>query len=101
MGRVAGALDGIMAPRASHLPNHRERSAMQSMRVRGELPLAKLYPTGKPTLERMLAKRWIVVGGSPETYRITPAGEAALKAKIPPCRKKRTSLVEIGLSAKK
>jgi DNA-binding PadR family transcriptional regulator len=74
---------------------------MQNMRVHGELPLAKLYPTGKPTLERMLAKGWIEVGGSPETYRITPAGEAALKAKIPTYRKKRTSLVEIGLNAKK
>jgi DNA-binding PadR family transcriptional regulator len=71
---------------------------MQSMRVRGELPLAKLYPTGKPTLERMLAKGWIEVGGSPETYRITPAGEAALKAKLPTW--KRASPVEIGLTTK-
>ena len=60
-----------MAPRASHLPNHRERSAAQNMRVHGALPLMKLYPTGKVTLERMLAKGWIQVGGSPETYRLT------------------------------
>jgi hypothetical protein len=45
-----------MPARPDHLPNHRERSAMQNMRVHGELPLAKLSPTGKPTLERMLAK---------------------------------------------
>jgi DNA-binding PadR family transcriptional regulator len=70
---------------------------MQNMRVHGELPLVKLYPTGKPTLERMLAKGWIEVGGSPETYRITSAGEAALKANIPTYRRKRTSPVELGL----
>jgi hypothetical protein len=73
---------------------------MQNMRVHGALPLVKLYPTGKVTIERMLAKGWIEIGGLPETYHITPAGEAALKAKIPTYRRKRTSLVEVGLKAK-
>lgn len=72
-----------MPARADHLPDNRERNALQKMSIHGALPLVKLYPTGKPTLKRMLAKGWIELGGSPESYRITPAGEAALKAKVP------------------
>jgi hypothetical protein len=83
-----------MPARPDHLPSHRERNAMQKMSIHGALPLVKLYPTGKVTLERMLAKGWIAVGGSPQTYRITPAGEAALKAQIPIW--KRTSPAETG-----
>ena len=77
-----------MPIRASHLPHHKERNALQKMSAHGELPLAKLHPTAKITLEKMLAKGWIERGGSPETYSITPVGEAALKAKLPTDRKK-------------
>jgi hypothetical protein len=38
---------------------------------------------GGRTIARILAKGWIEVIGNPETYRITPQGVAALKAKIP------------------
>ena len=88
-----------MPARPDHLPSHRERNAMQKMTIHGTLPLGKLYPTGKVTLERMLAKGWVEVGASPETYRITPAGEAALKAKLP--TRKRGLPVKIGLQAQK
>jgi hypothetical protein len=65
-----------------HLPNYRERIALLKC-VQGELPLEKLRPTGKPTLEKLLAKGWIELGELQRTYAITPAGAAALKEKIP------------------
>jgi len=48
------------------------------------LPLAKLHPAGKKTIAGMVAKGWIEqVEHADATFRVTPAGEAALKAKIP------------------
>ena len=73
-----------MPARPSHLPHNLERTALQKLSGRDGLPVAKLHPTGKKTIAGMIAKGWIqkqVNGG--ETFRITPAGEAALKAKIP------------------
>jgi hypothetical protein len=75
-----------MPSRPSHLPNHRERTALLLLRAQGELPLKKLHPTGLSTVNRMLEKAWVVRVGS-ETYRITPAGEAALKMQLPDYRK--------------
>jgi hypothetical protein len=45
-----------------------------------------MHPAGKSTIAGMLAKGWIkkqMVAGAGVKYFITPAGEAALKAKIP------------------
>jgi len=73
-----------MPARPSHLPHNLERNALQKLSGTDGLPLVKLHPTGKRTVAGMIAKGWIekrVNGG--ETFRITPAGEAALKAKIP------------------
>jgi len=71
-----------VAPRASHLPNYKERIALQKL-ARGELPIAKLHPTGRLTLSKMVAKGCVEQGEGRESYRITPAGHSALKANIP------------------
>jgi hypothetical protein len=84
-GRAEG--EGEMMPaRPSHLPHNLERTALQKLSATPGLPSAKLYPAGKQTITGMLAKGWIerqsdASGGA--RYRITLAGEAALKAKIP------------------
>jgi DNA-binding PadR family transcriptional regulator len=66
------------------------------------LLVRQLYPVGQGTLDRMIAKGWIekqmdVKAGA--RYRITPAGEAALKVKIPDAPRIRKR--ELGLKAKK
>jgi hypothetical protein len=66
--------------RASHLPTLFERDALQKLRVKGEMPGAKLA-SGK-TVQKMLAKGWIERARSNLGYVITSAGEAALKAKL-------------------
>jgi hypothetical protein len=66
----------------SHLPNHRERVALQLLRGHGELPLKALHPTGLTTVAKMIGKAWIERVGS-DVYRITLAGEEALKARLP------------------
>jgi hypothetical protein len=71
-----------MPPRPSHLPSHRERTALQLLRGNGELPLKALHPTGLTTVAKMVSKAWVELVGS-GTYRITPAGEAALKTQLP------------------
>ena len=75
-----------MVPRAAHLPHHRERIALLLLRTHGELPLVKLHPTGLLTIKRMVEKAWVERTGT-NTYRITPAGETALKAELPDDRK--------------
>jgi hypothetical protein len=74
-----------MPPRPSHLPHNLERTALQKLSATYGLPLAKLHPAGKKTIANMMAKGWIEkqVDDAGTTFRITPAGEAALKAKIP------------------
>jgi len=75
-----------MPARPSHLPHNRERSALQKMSLDQGLPLSELHPAGKSTIAAMLAKGWIkkqIVASRGARYLITPAGEAALKAKIP------------------
>ena len=76
-----------MPPRKAHLPNHRERTALLLLRTHGELPVVKLHPTGLSTITRMVEKAWVECRGS-NVYRITPAGEAALKAQLPRYRQK-------------
>jgi hypothetical protein len=69
-----------MPPRASHLPNVFERTVLQKLTT-GEKPAADLIRG--VTAKKLLAKGWIEHGNSPQVYRITPAGEAALRAKLP------------------
>ena len=77
-----------MPSRAQHLPRHRERTALLLLRAQGELPLKHLHPTGLSTITIMVEKAWVDRVKS-DTYRITPAGEAALKAQLPDDRKQR------------
>jgi DNA-binding PadR family transcriptional regulator len=75
-----------MPSRPSHLPHNLQRSALQKMITTQGLSSAQLYPAGKQTVAGMVANGWIEMqmdanGGA--RYRITPDGEAALKAKIP------------------
>ena len=54
------------------------------------LSLENLHPAGRQTVAGMLAKGWIareVDARSGARYCITPAGEAALKAQLPPDRR--------------
>ena len=73
-----------MPLRAGHLPNHVERSCLQKLRAHAELRADRL-PAGKQALARLIEKGWIESSGF--AYRITPAGEAAMKAKIPTPKK--------------
>jgi hypothetical protein len=68
--------------RASHLPSHFERSALQKLRSGGELPAAQLQPAGRSTLEKLLAKEWIERVAD-QKYRITSAGNDALSLELP------------------
>jgi hypothetical protein len=67
-----------MPARSSHLPTHLERFALQKLRA-GELPSVKL----RPTTSRIIAKLVAKVGSSGVADRIAPAGEAAMRAKLP------------------
>jgi hypothetical protein len=53
---------------------------MQKMRALGELP-AQEAPS--PTITRMVTKGWVKRVGSSEAFRLTAAGETALKRKLP------------------
>lgn len=64
---------------------------MQLLRARGELPLLQLHPTGPTTIAKMVQKAWLERVGS-DTYRITPAGEEALKAALPEDYRRKRSL---------
>ena len=70
-----------MPARPAHIPHNIERSALQKLISIGKLPLVKLHPAGKRTIELMIAKGWIRKDG--QEYSLTEAGEAALRAKIP------------------
>ena len=78
-----------MPARASHLPSHIERRALQELRSRGELSARNLEPTGHQSILKMIGKGWLERGASTGTYRITPAGEAALRAQLPIHRNKK------------
>jgi DNA-binding PadR family transcriptional regulator len=74
-----------MPVRASHIPHNLERTVSQKMNATAWLLAKQLYPAGQVTLNGMMAKGWIEkqTDANRARYRITPAGEAALKAKIP------------------
>jgi hypothetical protein len=75
-----------MPPRASEIPQYRERAALQSIKHRSWVPQTALHPAGEGTIASMLRKGWIDrqlgPGGAPQ-FRITEAGKAAIAAKIP------------------
>lgn len=75
-----------MPARSRLIPHNLERSALQKMSADIGLPLRKLHPAGQKTIPAMLAKGWIeeqTDADGMSGYVFTPAGEAALKAKIP------------------
>lgn len=72
-----------MPARASHLPTNSERDALQRLRASGEMTLKALGPTTHRTVLKMIAKGWVERGNDSRTYRITPDGDAALRAKMP------------------
>jgi DNA-binding PadR family transcriptional regulator len=74
-----------MPARPSHIPIASERIALQKLIKGHTLSLVKLHPAGKDTLARMLSKGWIVREAHAHglQYRITAAGEAAFRAKVP------------------
>ncbi|MET0220236.1 MAG: hypothetical protein ABW213_06245 [Tardiphaga sp.] len=72
-----------MPSRPSHLPHYVERTALQKLRAVIELPATHLMPAGQKTLANMVQKGWIAAQPGTARYRITPHGEAALKAPIP------------------
>lgn len=69
----------------SHIPRANERSALQKLMGLRGLSRAGLYPAGKHSIAKMLAKGWIEqrAGISGTRYFITLDGEKALKAHIP------------------
>jgi hypothetical protein len=69
----------IMPARASHLPTHIERTALQKLRERGELSERGLEPTALPTITKMKTKGRIERGRGGDTYRITPTDEESLR----------------------
>lgn len=75
-----------MPARPSHIPHNGERTILQKLRETPALPLAKLQPAGRQTIAGMVAKGWIeqqLDARAVARFSITPAGEAAFKAKIP------------------
>jgi hypothetical protein len=74
-----------MPARPAHLPNTRERSALQLLSSGRGLSLAKLYIAGRKTIQGLIAKGWVASdeNGLEATYRITDAGLGALQEKLP------------------
>jgi hypothetical protein len=89
VGRRFSGAEGegeVMPLRSSHIPQNLERTALQKMNATVWLLTKQLYPAGQVTLNGMIAKGWIekrMDAKAGARYRVTPAGEAALKAKIP------------------
>ena len=72
-----------MPARPSHLPSHTERTALLKLRAYTELTAREREPTGQQTIQKMVAKGWLERGVKPGTYRITAAGDEALRAPLP------------------
>lgn len=71
-----------MPARASHIPTYRERSILQILHERGGELHTRQFQPAAVTINRMIAKGWIEIPAA-FTFRITVAGLAAMKAKIP------------------
>jgi hypothetical protein len=74
-----------MPARPSHLPTTPERVTLQRMLGGRVLLISELDPAGKQTVRKLMTKGWIALHQMKPSmsFRITPAGEAAMKAKIP------------------
>jgi len=76
-----------MPPRPKNIPHNIERTALQKKMAVGRwLSTGHLYPASTASIEGMFSKGWIdiqMAENGEARYRITAAGEAALKAKIP------------------
>jgi hypothetical protein len=72
-----------MPARAGHLPTHFERSARAKLRAHAQLRARELEPIGRQTLQKMMTKGWLERGNAVGTYRLTAAGDAALRAQLP------------------
>src|ERR1017187_9943282 len=92
-GRVRAEGEGeIMPVRPGHVRHNHERTALQKMNATEGLLARQLYPAGQVTLDGLMVKGWIekqLDASRGARYRITLAGEAALKAKIPDGRSRR------------
>jgi hypothetical protein len=77
-----------MPQRPPHIPTYIERSALQRLRSREYDTEENLLPAGPKAIAKMLQKGWIERLPDPalRKIRITEAGQAALKARIPPQR---------------
>ena len=69
-----------------HIPQAKERAALQKMSPTRGIPPEQLHPAGKQMIASMVAKGWIKKQPDGRTYCITPAGHEALKAIIPVMR---------------
>ena len=67
----------------SHIPQARERAALQKMSPTRGIRPEQLHPAGKQMIASMVAKGWIKKQPDGRTFCITPAGETALRAVIP------------------
>ena len=80
-----------MARPGTHIPTHRERSALKALIDKQRLTGVELFPAGPSTIFAMIGKGWIErkqdAGGF--KYRITTSGRVAMKTAIPsiPLRK--------------
>ena len=74
-----------MPKRPSHIPTHTERSALQWLRSREWETDRNLFPAGPKTISKMLEKGWIerLPDSAAPKVRITEAGQAAFKVRIP------------------
>jgi hypothetical protein len=81
-----------MPQRPGNLPHSLERTGLQRMHATRGLTAKQLHPVGPRTIASMIAKGWVekqMDANGGERYCITPAGDAALKAKIPDLPRKR------------
>lgn len=58
---------------------------MQKLRA-GELSSLRLRPTSTRIIEKLVAKGWIERGSEARTYRISQAGETAMREQLPVSR---------------
>jgi len=79
-----------MPPRASHLPNIDERSFLQKLSHNAEMPASNLGSSA--IFVKFMVKGWIEAGSSAHVCRITPTGEAAMRAEFPMNKENRPAI---------
>jgi hypothetical protein len=70
-------------PPPPHIPQANERAVLQKLSLTQGRPPEQLYPAGKVLIANMVAKGWIKKQPDGRTYCRTPAGDEAVKARIP------------------